>query len=64
MSYKESVKLSSWGNSKAIRIPKNVLKTLNISEDIKNIEFDLSLDRNNNIILTKKIELINEENYL
>lgn len=64
MSIKESVKLSRWGNSKGIRIPKNILKSLNISEDIKNVEFDISLDENKNIILTKQVEENNEENYL
>lgn len=61
MVLKESVKMSKWGNSNAIRIPKAILMKLDISEEAKNVEFEIELTANNQIILTKKRS---EENYL
>ena len=58
----ELVKLSKWGNSSAIRIPKNILKSLNISDAESDIEFELNVSDEKQIILTKKVN--NEENYL
>jgi antitoxin MazE len=57
----EFVRLSKWGNSNAIRIPKNILKNLSISENDSDVEFELSINDNSQIILTKRAE---EENYL
>ncbi|EAE3519185.1 TPA_asm: hypothetical protein GHI96_14840 [Listeria monocytogenes] len=59
----EVVKVSKWGNSSAIRIPKSILKRLNISLDqnASNVEFELHLNENNQIVLTPKDQ---EEGYL
>lgn len=59
----EVVKVSKWGNSSAIRIPKNILKRLNINIDqnTNNVEFELDLNEKNQIVLTQKDQ---EERYL
>ena len=59
----EVVKVSKWGNSSAIRIPKSILKRLNISLDqnASNVEFELHLNENNQIVLTPKDQ---DEGYL
>lgn len=59
----EVVKVSKWGNSSAIRIPKNILKRLNINLDqnASNVEFELHLNEKNQIVLTQKDQ---EEGYL
>lgn len=59
----EVVKVSKWGNSSAIRIPKNTLKRLdiNIDQNASNVEFELQVNEKNQIVLTKKDQ---EEGYL
>ncbi|MGX7024450.1 AbrB/MazE/SpoVT family DNA-binding domain-containing protein [Vagococcus hydrophili] len=57
----ELVKLSRWGNSNAVRIPKNILNKLEINTDSSEVEFELELNSNNQIVLTQKEE---DKNYL
>ena len=50
------VKISKWGNSNAIRIPKNILRSLdiNLEDEMSNVEFELNLNEENQIVLTQK----------
>lgn len=49
------VKLQKWGNSQGIRIPKDVLKKLDL-ENVENVEFELTI-QDNTISLTPIVEL-------
>jgi len=59
----EVVKISKWGNSNAIRIPKNILRRLDIDleDEARNIEFELDVNEKNQLVLTQKKQ---EESYL
>lgn len=46
----QTVRIKNWGNSKAIRIPKNVLETLNLGEGS---ELEISIDYKTKSILLK-----------
>ena len=49
---KQTVKIKTWGNSKGIRIPRNVLEALGLDE---NSELGISVDKENGaIVLTKE----------
>ena len=49
-----NTKLSKWGNSAAIRIPKAILEELNIdSNNLEKISFDMDVE-GNKLILNKK----------
>lgn len=49
------VKLQKWGNSQGIRIPKDVLKKLDL-ENAEDLEFELTI-QDNTISLTPIVEL-------
>ncbi len=61
-------KLQKWGNSLGIRIPSNILKTLNIkTNDILNIELDddkivISVPQKKKISLEERFKKYNGEN--
>lgn len=50
---KQTVQVKTWGNSKGIRIPRNVLEALGLDE---NSELDISVDKESGSILLTKEE--------